>query len=140
MNVTIIAVLIGAVSGIVAALCGVGGGVVMVPAFVMLFKMNQKVAVSTSLAAIVLTAIFTSLKNHANGFIQWKIALPAGIAGAAVGWFAADLLKKLQDVALTRIFATLIIVFGIQMWWQSLKKADLSSANEPKFFENHEKN
>lgn len=140
MNVTIIAVLIGAVSGIVAALCGVGGGVVMVPAFVMLFKMNQKVAVSTSLAAIVLTAIFTSLKNHSNGFIQWKIALPAGIAGAAVGWFAADLLKKLQDVALTRIFATLIIVFGIQMWWQSLKKADLSSANEPKFFENHEKN
>lgn len=140
MNVTIIAVLIGAVSGIVAALCGVGGGVVMVPAFVMLFKMNQKVAVSTSLAAIVLTAIFTSLKNHSNGFIQWKIALPAGIAGAAVGWFAADLLKKLQDVVLTRIFATLIIVFGIQMWWQSLKKADLSSANEPKFFENHEKN
>lgn len=140
MNVTIIAVLIGAVSGIVAALCGVGGGVVMVPAFVMLFKMNQKVAVSTSLAAIVLTAIFTSLKNHSNGFIQWKIALPAGIAGAAVGWFAADLLKKLQDVALTRIFATLIIVFGIQMWWQSLKKADLSSATEPKIFENHEKN
>ena len=122
MNPTIIAVLIGAASGIVAALCGVGGGVVMVPAFVLIFKMNQKAAVATSLAAIVLTAIFTSLRNHSNGFIQWKVAIPAGIAGAAIGWFAADLLKKLQDVTLTRIFATLIIVFGIQMWWQSLKK------------------
>ena len=128
MNPTIIAVLIGAVSGIVAALCGVGGGVVMVPAFVMLFKMNQKAAVATSLAAIVLTAIFTSLRNHSNGFIQWKVAIPAGVAGAAVGWFAADLLKKLQDVTLTRIFATLIIVFGVQMWWQSLKKDDLSGS------------
>jgi uncharacterized protein len=114
----------------VAALCGVGGGVLMVPAFVMVLKMNQKVAVATSLAAIVLTAIFTSLKNHSNGFIVWKVAIPAGIGGALIGWLAADLLKKLQDVTLTRIFASLIIIFGVQMWWQSLKKENLSNGGD----------
>jgi uncharacterized membrane protein YfcA len=140
MNVTIISLLVGALSGIVAALCGVGGGVVMVPAFVMLLKMSQKGAVATSLAAIVLTAIFTSLKNHSNGLIHWKVAVPAGIAGACIGWFAADLLKKLQDVALTRIFATLIIVFGIQMWWQSIKKENLSNGAEAVSLNENEKN
>ncbi|MBK8091711.1 MAG: TSUP family transporter [Verrucomicrobiaceae bacterium] len=38
---------IGVVSGIIAALCGVGGGVVMVPAFVLLLDMPQKTAVAT---------------------------------------------------------------------------------------------
>ena len=140
MNPTLIAVLIGALSGVVAALCGVGGGVVMVPAFVLIFGMKQKPAVATSLAAIVLTALFTSVRNHSNGFIEWKVALPAGFAGAAVGWFAADLLKKLEDVALTRIFATVIIVFGVQMWWQSLKKEGSTRPNEPAAADERKKN
>jgi hypothetical protein len=140
MNVTVISLLVGAVSGVVAALCGVGGGVVMVPAFVMLLKMTQKGAVATSLAAIVLTALFTSLKNNSNGLITWKVAVPAGLAGAFIGWVAADLLKKLQDVTLTRIFATLIIAFGIQMWWQSLKKENLSNGAESVLLNGDKKN
>jgi uncharacterized membrane protein YfcA len=83
------------------------------------FQDGQKFAVATSLAAIELTAIITSLKNHSNRLIAWKIAIPAGIGGAVVGWGAADLLKMIHDVTLTRIFAILMIVFGIQMWRQS---------------------
>ena len=128
MHPTVVAILIGIIGGVVAALCGVGGGVVMVPAFVLFLKMDQKAAVATSLAAIVFTALCTSFKNHANGFILWKVAIPAGIAGGIVGWLAADWLKKLQDVTLTRIFATLIIVFGVQMWVQSIKKDGLSKS------------
>ena len=124
---TLIAILIGAVGGVVAALCGVGGGVVMVPACVFLLKLGQKTAVATSLAAIVFTAIATSMKNHGNGLIRWDVALSAGIAGAIVGWFAADLLKEFRDVTLTRIFASVIIVFGVAMWVQSFEKIDLSN-------------
>jgi uncharacterized protein len=133
MHHAVLAILIGILGGVVAALCGVGGGVVMVPAFVLLLKMDQKGAVATSLAAIVLTALCTSFKNHANGFILWKVAIPAGIAGGIVGWLAADWLKKLQDVTLTRVFATLIIALGIQMWVQSIKKDDLSKSAEAAF-------
>ncbi len=118
----LIAVFIGAIAGVVAALCGVGGGIIMVPAFVYLLKMGQKAAVATSLAAIIFTAIFTSLKNHTNGFILWRVALVSGLASAAIGWRAADELKKLQDITLTRIFATIMIVFGVLMWSQTLNK------------------
>ena len=44
---------IGAVSGLVAALAGVGGGVIMVPLFTAILGMPQKQAVATSLAAII---------------------------------------------------------------------------------------
>ncbi len=122
MNPIIITLFIGALGGVMAALCGVGGGVVMVPAFVLLLKMGQKTAVATSLAAIVLTATLTTAKNHINGFIDWRIAILAGVAGALVGWFAADWLKALSDTTLKRFFATAIIVFGVQMWIQSFQK------------------
>jgi uncharacterized membrane protein YfcA len=140
MSNILIAVIIGCVSGIVAALCGVGGGVVMVPAFVFFLKMGQKMAVATSLAAIIITAIGTTLKNQANGYIDWKIAIAAGVAGGLIGWKAADLLKKLQDETLVRIFATVIIVFGVQMWVQSFKKTNLSSPTVVKVSDEYQKN
>ena len=136
----LITILIGAIGGVVAALCGVGGGVVMVPAFVFFLKMGQKPAVATSLAAIIFTALATSAKNHSNGFIRWEIALPAGLAGAVVGWFASDWLKKFQDVALTRLFATVIIVFGVAMWWQSFEKKSLSNGGNLEKQSEHKEN
>jgi len=75
----------------------------MVPAFVLVLKMGQKTAVATSLAAIGFTAGFTNFKNHANGIIVWRVAIPGGIAGTVIGWFAADLLRKFQDVTLARM-------------------------------------
>ena len=110
-----IALLIGVLSGVVAALCGVGGGIVMVPLFVLLLGMPQKTAVATSLAAIVLTALLASVKNHANHFIDWRVAIPAGLAGACVAWFAADVLKHLGNQTLTRIFAIVLILVGVRM-------------------------
>jgi hypothetical protein len=109
------AILIGALSGVIAALCGVGGGVVMVPLFVAILGFSQKQAVATSLAAMVLTALFSSLKNHANGFVEWKTALPCGLAGAAVAWLTADALKHLQNRTLTTVFAMVMIAMGVRM-------------------------
>ena len=113
-----VALLIGIVSGAVAALCGVGGGIIMVPFFVLLLGMPQKTAVATSLAAVVLTALLASVKNHANQLIDWRIALPSGIAGAAVAWFAADALRYLSNQMLTKIFAFVLILVGLRMLFQ----------------------
>ena len=118
MSPIISALLIGALSGVVAALCGVGGGIIMVPFFVLLMGMPQKTAVATSLAAIVLTALLASARNHLNSMIDWRVAIAAGLAGAVVAWFAADLLKTLSNATLTRIFAVLLILSGVRMLFQ----------------------
>lgn len=102
----------------IAALCGVGGGIIMVPAFVILLGLDQKTAVATSLAAIILTALAATAKNQINGLIDWKIVIPSALAGAVVAWFAADFLKALSNQALTKGFAILLIVAGVRMLWQ----------------------
>ena len=52
MHPALVSTLIGIIGEVVAAVRGVGGGVVMVPGFVLLLKTDQKGAVATSLAAL----------------------------------------------------------------------------------------
>ena len=84
MKEVLLAIAIGAASGAVAALCGVGGGIIMVPLFVLLLGLSQKTAVATSLAAIIITALLATAKNQANAFVDWKIAIPCALAGGIV--------------------------------------------------------
>ena len=74
---------IGVVSGVLAALCGVGGGIIMVPAFVALLGVNQKVATATSMAVIVPTAIATTCQST-KPFATCRI-----VAAIAVGTMTA---------------------------------------------------
>jgi len=117
----IYSILAGSFAGLAAALCGVGGGIVMVPVFVHLLGLGQKEAVATSLAAIGLTAVVTSFKNHGNGFIDWNIAIPAALASVVVAWFAADTLKKLSNQTLQVIFAVLLVAVGLHMLYTALR-------------------
>lgn len=107
--------LIGIASGVLAALCGVGGGVIMVPAFVMLLGLPQKMAVATSMAVIVPTAIAATSQHVKNELIDWKIAIPTAIAATLTSFFVADYVKQFKNETLTRIFAIVIIAFGVMM-------------------------
>ena len=109
---------IGVVSGVVAALCGVGGGVVMVPAFVTLLGMPQKVAVATSLAVIIPTAITATVSNSKNGFVDWKVFAATFLSAAILAHFASGWLKALSNETLTKIFGAILIVFGLRMLLQ----------------------
>jgi uncharacterized membrane protein YfcA len=116
----ILAVLTGLVAGLLGALCGVGGGIVMVPAFVALLGLEHKQAVATSMAVIILTAIAATLNNsRANNLIDWKIAAATGVAAAVAAWFGSDLMRSLGNQTLTRIFGVLLVVFGLRMLWKA---------------------
>lgn len=106
---------IGAVAGCIAALCGVGGGVVMVPCFVMLLGMGQKDAVATSLMAMIGTAVVASLQNTKNGFGDWKLAGVTMVGSMVVTYFAAEWLVKIKDERLTQLFGLVLLIFGSRM-------------------------
>jgi len=106
---------IGVVSGVIAALCGVGGGVVMVPAFVFFLKLPQKTAVATSLAIIIPTALMATTQNARSGFVDWKVAAITAISASIFAYFGAGWLKTMSNETLTRIFGTVLVVFGLRM-------------------------
>jgi uncharacterized membrane protein YfcA len=109
------ALLIGAVAGAAGALCGVGGGIVMVPAFVFLLGMDQKTAVPTSLAVIIATSVVATANYARSDMVHWKTALPAALGGVLVAYFASEWMKALSNQALTRVFGVTLVAVGLWM-------------------------
>lgn len=114
--------LIGALAGVIAALCGVGGGVFMVPVFVIGLHMEQKTAVATSLAIVIFTSLVATVRNSGNLLVDWKVVAATALASSVVVWFASDWLKKMSNLSLTRIFAVFMIAMGLWMLGKSFSK------------------
>lgn len=119
MKFIISAILIGLVAGLLGALCGVGGGLVMVPAFVLALGIEHKHAVATSMAIIVVIAVVSTANNsRVAGLIDWKLVLAVGLASAVAAWFGSDLMRSLSNHTLTRIFGCVLVLFGVRMLWK----------------------
>ena len=115
MNLILICLGIGVFAGVTAGLCGVGGGLVMVPAFVYFLGMEQKAAVATSMAVIVPTAIMALVRFSQAGLVQWNVFWPTAIAAMATAYLATGWLKKMSNDQLTKVFAVLMILVGVSM-------------------------
>jgi uncharacterized membrane protein YfcA len=109
---------IGVATGILAGLLGVGGGIVMVPAMIILFGIPPVVAKGTSAAVIVPTAVMGTWRNRARGNADLRAAAIVGVAGivtAALGGIVAD---KMSDDVSNLLFATLLVVVAARLLWQ----------------------
>ena len=117
VKVILIAILVGLAAGLISALCGVGGGILMVPAFVLALGFTQQKAIATSLVIIVVTSLVASSNNisKAGHLIDWKIVALVGASSAIAAWFGTDLMRSLSNQTLTRIFGIVLVVFGARM-------------------------
>tara|TARA_R110000868_G_scaffold154736_1_gene380917 strand:+ start:36832 stop:37572 length:741 start_codon:yes stop_codon:yes gene_type:complete len=87
---------LGMLSGILAGLFGVGGGILKTPILLKVFKLSAKRAAATSLAMIMVTAIVSSLKHWQLGHIDER-ALPV-VIGFASGSILGNIFgKKISD-------------------------------------------
>lgn len=117
MKIVLFGIVIGLAAGLVAALCGVGGGILMVPAFALALGMKQQNAVATSLAIVVVTALAGTLNHAIKGseLIDWKLVACTAVGAAVAAWFGTDLMRTLSNQQLTRIFGLLLVLVGIRM-------------------------
>ena len=120
MKILLTALLIGAAAGLAGALLGVGGGIIMVPAFTLILGMEQKAAVATSLAVIVVTSVIGTSNHVINKteLIDWRLVGLAAIGAAVAAWFGSDLMRKMSSPHLTQVFGVVMILIGIKMLWR----------------------
>ncbi|MCV2882657.1 sulfite exporter TauE/SafE family protein [Actibacterium sp. XHP0104] len=80
---------VGASVGVLAAIMGVGGGFIMVPAMIYLLNMPTKVVIGTSLFQIIFVTAFTTLMhaitNHTVDLFLALVLLLGGVVGAQLG-------------------------------------------------------
>lgn len=92
--------LVGVVVGILAAIMGVGGGFIMVPAMIYLLGMPTKVVVGTSLFQIIFVTAFTTLLHATTNFtvdvVLAVLLLVGGVIGAQIGTVIGARLKAEQ--------------------------------------------
>ena len=108
---------IGVAAGFLAGLLGIGGGVLLVPAMVLLLGFDQHVAQGTSLLVIIPAALIGSWTHHRRGRLVLRDAAfvaAGGILGAAAGSLFA---LSIDDDLLQRLFAVLLFVTAIRMAW-----------------------
>ena len=74
-------VVVGLATGILAGLLGVGGGIVMVPAMILLFGIPPVIAKGTSAAVIIPTAVMGTWRNRKKGNADLRAAAIIGGAG-----------------------------------------------------------
>ncbi|MBU1227636.1 MAG: sulfite exporter TauE/SafE family protein [Actinobacteria bacterium] len=108
-------VVVGMAAGSLAAMLGIGGGIVYVPALVTLFGFAQHEAQATSLAVIVPTTAVAAWVHGRAGLVDWPraAALSAGglIGGAAGAWSAL----AIDDLVLRRSFAGILVFVAYRM-------------------------
>ena len=80
--------------------------------------MPQKMAVATSLAIIIPTALMATTQNARNDLVNWKVAAITAISASVFAYFGAGWLKSMSNETLTRVFGTILIVFGLRMLLQ----------------------
>lgn len=113
---------IGAFAGVLAGLLGVGGGIILVPAFFYAFQMLgydspqlMQMCLGTSLATIIVTSVRSVMAHNKKGAVDWDIlrSWAPGIAvGAVIGFFTAS---SLQSSVLQTIFGVLATIVGLYM-------------------------
>lgn len=108
---------VGAVAGLLSGLLGVGGGIVMVPGFMQMGRMDLKRAIATSLACVAMFAVPGTLTHWAQGDIEWRFALllalgviPGARLGAALTLRADDRRLRLLVAAFLGLTA---VVYGL---------------------------
>lgn len=113
---------IGGFAGVLAGLLGVGGGIVLVPAFFYAFKtlgydgpQLMQICLATSLATIIVTSVRSVLSHHGKGAVDWSIlrTWAPGIAlGAVLGVLVAS---SLRSGVLQGVFGGVGIVIGLYL-------------------------
>jgi uncharacterized membrane protein YfcA len=113
---------IGALAGVLAGLLGVGGGIVLVPAYFYAFQtlgydgpQLMQMCLATSLATIIVTSLRSVMSHNKKGAVDWEILRgwgPGIVIGAILGMLVA---ASLRSTTLQGIFGVLALVIGLYM-------------------------
>lgn len=108
---------LGAIAGLLGGAFGIGGGVVMVPALLVIFKQPIHIAIGTSMMAIVPIAISGALRHYSLNNVNVQIALLAGLGGILGAIIGASIIGKIPAVYVKRAFALFLIYTAIRLWF-----------------------
>jgi uncharacterized membrane protein YfcA len=111
----VVLVLAGVVTGILAGLLGVGGGIVMVPVMVVGFGLPAALAKGTSLAVIIPTSLMGTWRNRKKRNADLRTAMIVGVTGIASAFVAGKISVGMSESLSNVLFSILLVVVAVRM-------------------------
>lgn len=118
------ALVVGVVAGVVAGMLGVGGGALLVPAFVLFLGLGQVDAEATSLVAIVPTAIVGAYRQHRYGNVDVRVGLLVGSLAAGGALVGVAIANAVPERALELGFAALLLYVAYGLAKRGLRRPE----------------
>lgn len=109
--------LLGLITGVLSSIMGIGGGMLMVPALVLLFSFGQHAAEAISLAVVVPTAAVGAWRHTRSGYTDWRRGTILGSAGILGGLGGAQVALALDERLLQQLFAGFLAIMAVRLWW-----------------------
>lgn len=101
--------------GTLSALFGIGGGIIAVPAMIIMFGMPVHIAISTSMFMVFFTSLFSATAHAATGNIVWGYAVFFIVGAILGGTLGSKVNQLLKGKALEWILRILILIMAAQL-------------------------
>jgi len=112
-------IIIGLLAGILSGLVGVGGGIIMVPLFVILLGLTQHNAQGLSLAVMLPPVTFLAVYNyHTAGDganIDWRVAIIVSVLFIIGGFIGSKISLQIDQRMLKKIFGFFMLIVAIKL-------------------------
>lgn len=116
VSMLIILLAIGAVTGLMAGMLGIGGAIIMIPAMVFFMGFSQQMAQGTSLAVMLPPiGIFAAYNYWKAGQVNIKFALILAVAFIIGSYFGSKVALNIPQPLLKKIFGILLLAVAAKM-------------------------
>jgi uncharacterized protein len=116
----ILFIAIGLAAGVFAGLFGLGGGIIIAPALMLVAGFAPKLATGTSLGAILLpVGALGAWEYYRRGNLNVAAALWIALGLVVGAWLGARLAHQLTGSQLQRIFAVFLALMAIRVWMEA---------------------
>ncbi len=108
-------VLLGIFAGFLSSMVGIGGGIVLVPALVLIFGLSQHSAQGTTLAMLSFpVSLVAAISYHKKGLVDWKIAMILCIGFVVGGFLGGRLVVDIPAQTIKRVFAVMMMIIAVK--------------------------
>ncbi|MDE3251266.1 MAG: sulfite exporter TauE/SafE family protein [Bacteroidota bacterium] len=135
-TILILLLLVGLVAGFLSGLIGIGGGIIIVPALVLLLGFSQKEAQGTSLGILLLPiGILAVINYYKQGYLNMNYVVIVSLAFVIGGFLGSKLALSLSDEKMKKIFAGILMILAIKMMFfdksspKETKEATINTTN-----------
>lgn len=118
-------------AGLLGALTGLGGGVVLVPLLTIVFHVDIRYAIGASLVSVIATSSGAAAAYVREGFSSIRIGMFLEVATTIGAIFGAFLASRVPTRALAVIFGVVLLYSAWLSWRQSRRKAEVHHEENP---------